>query len=319
MTQTLAVSPIKTALGISDVASVGGHVSFLLLGIGGAKHDGPNLSDSIIVADYNLQSNTLTTIGIPRDIWSSTLQDKINSAYAYGEAKQKEGGLKLAKAEVSAIVGIPVQYGAVIDFNHFQQLIDFLGGVDVNVTHAFTDHDYPIDGKENDLCDGDKEFRCRYETIMFNVGETHMDGTTALKFARSRHAVGSEGSDFARSQRQQLVISAARTKMHAIAKSGNITKITQLYELLNDVIHRDISNQQAAIIARNIAIRGNLKQYSFTLARELYEVPDVSLYGKYVLIPQKNDAEIVHTFVHCLIDTHNADTCLPLEYKGQGN
>ena len=59
------------------------------------------------------------------DIWSDTLQDKINTAYAYGEAKKTGGGLTLAKAELSNIIGQPVQYAAVIDFSKFETLIDF--------------------------------------------------------------------------------------------------------------------------------------------------------------------------------------------------
>src|SRR5690606_11303223 len=111
------------------------------------------------------------------------------------------------------VTGEPVHYAMVMDFSGFKEVIDTLGGVEVDVEHSFTDTEYPIAGRENDLCDGDPEYRCRYETIEFKQGRQYMDGETALKFVRSRHAEGDEGNDFARSACQQRVISAIREKV----------------------------------------------------------------------------------------------------------
>ena len=129
---TLHVSILKTLFSKDSLKTYDNQVNILLLGIAGGQHEGPNLSDSNIVANYNFKTNKLTTVSIPRDLWSPTLNDKINSAYAYGEAKKPgKGGFILAKAEIEAVIGLPIQYAAVVDFQQFKELIDFLGGIEI--------------------------------------------------------------------------------------------------------------------------------------------------------------------------------------------
>ena len=89
------------------------------------------------------------------------------------------------------------------DFSSFKEIIDALGGVKIDVANSFTDDLYPIEGREEDLCDGDKEFKCRYETIHFEKGINYMDGTTALKYVRSRNGDNNENTDIAREARRQ--------------------------------------------------------------------------------------------------------------------
>lgn len=312
LTKTMHISPIRTLLSWDQIRTIDNQTNFLILGIAGGAHDGPNLSDSILVINYDFSKNRMVSIGVPRDVWSTTLGGKINSAYAIGEAKEKGGGIKLAKAAVGTIIGMPIEYGAVIDFDQFQNLIDYLGGVDVNVARSFTDHEYPLTGKENDECGGDPDFKCRYETISFTKGMSHMDGTTALKFVRSRHADGAEGSDFARSKRQQLVISAVKEKVMATIKSLNADKISALYSHIDTLIQRDITNQQAAIIAKDIAFGKKFQINNYPLPRELFTVPEASAYdGQYVLTPTNNDSRIVHDFVSCLFANGSDTLCLP--------
>src|SRR5438045_7475632 len=104
---TLHVSLLRTLLSLDRIDKVNDQVNFLILGIPGPGHDGPYLSDSIEFLNYDLKSNRLISIGIPRDVWSDSLDNKVNTAYAFGEDKAKGGGLKLAKAEVSSILGVP--------------------------------------------------------------------------------------------------------------------------------------------------------------------------------------------------------------------
>src|SRR3989344_8153965 len=110
LTKTLKISPIKTLLSLDSLKTYNDQVAILILGIPGENHEGGTLSDSMIVANYNFKTHKSLTISLPRDIWSDTLKDKINTAYAYGEAKLERGGLKLAKAEIEAVVGIPIPY-----------------------------------------------------------------------------------------------------------------------------------------------------------------------------------------------------------------
>lgn len=308
LNKDLKISIIKTLFSKDSLKTYDNQVNILLLGIGGQAHDGPNLSDSINLINYNFKTNTLSTISIPRDIWSETLKDKINSAYAYGEAKKPgSGGFILAKAEISEVVGMPIQYAAVINFNGFKQLVDFLGGIDVEVENSFIDKRFPIEGKENDPCDGDPEYNCRYQTISFTKGINHMDGETALKFIRSRHAEDKEGTDFAREKRQQKVIEAIKNKMIVIVKKLDINQYKKLYYFFNQIIKRDITNQQLAIIVKNIFLNKNFQQKKIVLNESLFINPPISnqYNNLWVLIPKNNDYSIVYKYIQCQLQNKN--------------
>ncbi len=310
VTDTLKISPFKALFSRNGLITYDNQVNILFLGIAGANHDGPNLSDTIIVANYNFKTNKATTISIPRDIWSPTLRDKINSAYAYGEAKKEGGGFTLARAEVSRIVGLPIQYAAVSDFDKFKGLIDFLGGVDVSVERSFTDKKFPIAGRENDDCGGDDpEYLCRYETISFNKGVAKMDGETALKFVRSRNAEGPEGTDFARESRQQKVINAVVEMMVARVKKLDLASYNKIYELLNSLIKRDISNQQLAIIAKNAVLKRGFNLNKLTLEEKLFENPPISDKYDYrwVLVPDGDNYDKIHSLIKCRLEDEGED------------
>lgn len=298
LSQILKISPIKTLLSLDSLKSYDDQVTILILGIAGYNYEGGTLSDSIIVADYNLKTNKLLTISLPRDIWSDTLKDKINTAYAYGEAKQKNGGLKLAKAEIEAVVGIPIQYATVIDFAKFKELIDILGGVDINVERSFTDQEFPIPGRENDTCGGDTDFKCRYESITFNKGLTHMDGKTALKYVRSRHAIGVEGSDFARNKRQQKALEAIKNRLATSIKKLNLTYWKKLYQSFDSLLTRDITNQQVAILLKNIITSPNFSQKEILLSQDFFLVSDRnSTNGQYALVPKDGNFADIHRYI----------------------
>ncbi len=306
-TKTLKISPVKTLFSKDSLKTYDNQVNILVLGIPGESNDGPYLSDSIILANYNFENNQITTVSVPRDIWSDTLRDRINSAYAYGFAKNgnPEDGIKLAKAEVSSIVGQPIHYAVVIDFSKFEQLIDFIGGIEINVETAFTDNEFPIVGRENDDCGGnDPKYKCRYETVHFDKGLTKMDGETALKFVRSRHAEGEEGSDFAREKRQQKVIITLEKKLIQLLQKPDVSNLDKLYQQLNQLVNRDITNQQASIIAKNIIFKKffekkGLTQKQITLPEDFFIVPPYYEYdGKYVLIPKQNGSfETIHQYI----------------------
>lgn len=233
-------------------------INILLLGIGGEGHDGPKLTDTIILASVDLKNSDVHLISLPRDMWSFDLGSKINGAYAKGELKKKGGGLTLAKSVVGKITGQNINYVVVIDFNGFVKAVDTLGGIDIDVERGFDDYEYPISGKENDPC-GNKEedldqlatassqldaFPCRYEHLHFDKGINHMDGQTALKFVRSRHAKGEEGTDFARSKRQEKVIKSIMQKAFSLNVIANPTKVKSLYDIMGESIHTDIKTNE---------------------------------------------------------------------------
>ncbi len=233
-------------------------LNILLLGVGGENHEGPNLTDTIIIASISPKNDKVTLISLPRDFWVTDLKAKINTAYVYGEKKREGGGITLVQAVIKKITNLPIDYTLKIDFSGFVNAVDLLGGIDVDVEKAFDDYEYPIDGKENDPC-GHKEeelgalatvssqleaFPCRYEHIHFDKGVQHMDGSTALKFVRSRHAKGDEGTDFARSKRQEKIIKACKDRAFSLQMFLNPGKFLDLYDVLKESIDTNIKEDE---------------------------------------------------------------------------
>lgn len=235
------------------------HINILLLGIAGGTHEGPSLTDTILFASLDPGQNKITLVSIPRDLWMPALNEKVNTAYAIGEGKRMGGGLILANGVVSKILNQPVHYGVRIDFEGFTKAIDLLGGIDVNLEKEFNDYEYPIDGKENDSCGfSDYEvglraasissqleaFPCRYMHIHFEKGIQHLNGKEALEVVRSRHAQGEEGTDFARSKRQEAVIQGTKDKLLSLNVLLNPGKIVDLYDLLKASIDTNIKDDE---------------------------------------------------------------------------
>ncbi len=265
---------------VSKVESVSDRTNILIMGTAGSGHAGGDLTDTMILTSLSLKSPSLTMISIPRDLWIPEIRAKVNSAYHYG-------GIPLAEESVARVTGAPIQYGVVIDFSGFKDVVDVLGGIKVNVERSFIDTEYPIAGKEDDTCNGDKKFKCRYETVSFSMGEQMMDGATALKFVRSRHAVGEEGTDTAREARQQKVISAIKNKLLSPGVILNPWKDIQIYRLAKTLVHTDISGTTGAVIAR-YAVRAHKSISQFLIPQDLLVNPPISprYDNQYVFIPK---------------------------------
>ncbi|HLD92182.1 MAG TPA: LCP family protein [Patescibacteria group bacterium] len=218
-------------------------VSILILGKGGEGHAAPNLTDTIMLTNINPNSKKITTISLPRDIWIPAIRAKINTAYHYG-------GFEMASDSVFYLTGIKPSYYLVLDFSIFKELVDSIGGIEVDVVNSFVDERYPIEGKEDDLCDGDKFYKCRYETINFEKGIQKMNGETALKFVRSRNAIGDEGTDLAREARQQKVIEAIKNKLLSKDVLLNSKIISNLYNVVSSHIETNIDKNTAISLIR---------------------------------------------------------------------
>jgi polyisoprenyl-teichoic acid--peptidoglycan teichoic acid transferase len=291
-----------------SVKAIEGRTNILILGKGGEGHEAPDLTDTIIVVSVDNVAKRISTLSLPRDIWIPELRIKLNSAYYWGNILQpaeveteKGGGIVLAKSTVEQLIGQPIQYAAVLDFNAFVEVIDVLEGVEVDVEHSFTDEWFPIPGRENDLCDGDREYRCRYETITFEKGLQYMDGTTALKFVRSRRAEGENGTDFARGERQQRVISAIKNKILTRDVLLSKNKVDELIAIARNNIETDIDDAAAAVLARRfIQSRDNMA--SFVLPEDMLDNPPyLPKYDNlYVFIPKGESWKEVQEWVGCI-------------------
>lgn len=283
-------STLSRLAGSSDKALTGeesDRVNFLLLGVGGAGHDGPQLADTIIFGSFKPSSHELGMLSIPRDLYVEIPgynSGKINHANAYGENSGDGEGLALASDVVSTVVGEPIHYTVRVDFDGFETLIDELGGIDVYVDQSFTDYEYP-----------EYEGSPTYKTISFTQGWQKMDGATALEFARSRKGSNGEGSDFARGARQQKIILAVKDKALSLGVLLNPAKLTKLLATLNNHIDTNLSFWEMVKLAKyapNVDTKAITMQVLDTSA-------DSPLYActtceAYLIFPKADDWSDIH-------------------------
>ncbi len=283
-----------------NLVSTNGVTNFLLLGIRGEGSDSPNLSDTIIVLSYNHKTKSPVMTSVPRDLWVPSLQAKINTAYFYGEEASPGAGIQMAEAAVLEDLGLPIHYTAVINFELFKQAIDLVGGVDIDVHPGFTDTEFPIPGKENAL-----PVSTRYETITFPSGLNHLNGTTALKFVRSRHAEGDEGTDFARSRRQQQVIAALRNKILAPTFLLDKNKVNALFAIISANLKSNISGSLYPTLAK-LALDTRDKNIRYVPLTDkpdgqgvtiLYNPPVAKYKGEWVLVPKDNNWNALKQYI----------------------
>ncbi len=229
-----------------------GRVNILLLGIGGPNHEGGDLSDTVMVASIDPVNNKAALLSLPRDLWVKIPGDgsqKLNAAYAYGKqgsraktaAGKSQDGIDLADKTLENVLGIPIHYHAVVDFTAFQHVVDAVGGVDANVPAE-------LSAKETFWVEGTSHFY----TLNVPAGQQHFDGTRALYFARERHV----DSDFVRSQRQRLILTALKEKIFSAGTFSNPVKISNLMSSLGSSVYTDFSRQD---ISRLYKISGKIQ------------------------------------------------------------
>ncbi|MDQ2914770.1 MAG: LCP family protein [Chloroflexota bacterium] len=168
-------------------------LNVLLLGIDSrGDSSATKNTDTMIVLSLDPVNKTAAMLSIPRDVYidrPGVFTDKINAAYAYG-------GYDLARKVVEDLLGIRLNAYALVDFDAFTKIVDAVGGVVIDVKRPVRDESYPTPDYG-------------IERVDIAAGPQLMEGSTALRFARSRH----DTNDYSRAQRQQLVLSALRTRL----------------------------------------------------------------------------------------------------------
>lgn len=304
--------------------------SILLLGYGGGKHEGGLLTDSIMLAKIDPRAQEVSLISIPRDLWApmpingeELVFKKINEAYAIGSDDKKypnkkieftgiAGGGEMAKKVIENVVGFKIDYFASIDFDGFVKIIDILGGVDVKIARTFDDPFYPVEENINDTCGKNEEemkaleatmsgekleqqYLCRYENLHFEKGIQHLDGTTSLKFARSRHATN-DGGDFNRANRQKLVLTAIRDKVINI---GFVSKIIPTTQALTRHIKTDVDIYKMTELVAKVPEISKYEIISINLTDQNVLKNSVASTKQFILTPRlgENNWDDVRLFV----------------------
>ena len=239
--------------------STGKYTNILIVGVDTREKTELLNTDTIIVLSYNHESNDVVMVSLPRDlnvgINGNTWFNRINSVYASAENKAKGSGMTALKKTIAEVTGIEIQYHAMVNFKAFVDIVDAVGGVDINVENSFTDYRYP-DGYS-------------YKKISFTAGPQTMDGQTALEYARSRKSQdNNEGSDYSRAKRQQKVIVALQEK---ILNTSTLTNPKAIMEIFASVANNikvsefTIDDIQAGLNVAKDFQENNGKTYSFVL------------------------------------------------------
>jgi len=271
----LIVSPDRQMAGETD-----DRVNVLLLGMGGEGHDGPLLTDTIVLMSLKPSTSQVALMSIPRDLLVPLPKygwRKINAANAFGELETAGRGADFSRTALEGLFGMDIPYYVRIDFNGFKKIIDDLGGIDIYVDRSFTDHNYPT--TDHDV-----------QTISFAAGWQNMNGEEALKYTRSRHGNNGEGSDFARAKRQQKVLAAIKEKVMTFQVVKNPAMVSNL---LADLQSNIATNLQVGEILR-LAKFGRTVDPSTIVHKVIDDRPGSPLVasqygGAYVLVPRNDD------------------------------
>ncbi len=266
-----------------------GRVNLLVLGApgGGEGVDGPNLTDTVMVASLSIEDNSGLLFSLPRDLYVRIPgygNSKLNAVYKIGEAQGDAGGETMSQV-VGEVLGLDIPYYLKIDFDGFQQLIDELGGVTIDVEKDLYDDKYPTSNKG-------------YEVLDIKEGTYTMDGSMALKYSRSRQST----SDFDRARRQQKLIVAVREKALSLDLLSQPSKALSIMDVLNDSFKTNLS------LVELKRLFGLVKDFDPTkLETKVFDdSPTGLLYGTrvdeiYVLRPVGDDYNVVVNYVDQII------------------
>lgn len=204
-----------------------GRINILLLGRAGAHYPGRNLTDTMMLLSIDTTTKKMALLSLPRDLYvpipQTNLFTKLNSLYQYGQ--DSDDALGPIRGSLEEITGLPIHYFIVIDFDGFEQAIDSIGGISVDIVRDFYDPRYP--GKNYS-----------YELFEIKKGWQTLDGATALKYVRERH--NDPDGDFGRARRQQQVLQAIKSKIFSVGTYTNVFALNGLLDTLGKNVQTDI-------------------------------------------------------------------------------
>lgn len=222
----------------------GAPITILLLGSDRRPDEtGPSRSDAIMIARVDPERQRIALLSLPRDLiveipgYGSA---RINAASVYGAYGSDSGdGAELARSTVSNLLGVPIDFVALINFDGFISAIDAIGGITVNVERELYDAQYPT-------------MDYGYTVAHFLPGPQHMDGATALMYSRIRHM----DSDFERMRRQQQVMLGILDRVQEQNSLEQLHSIAAVTTALRGYVQTDLPEERMVSLAwafRNIS------------------------------------------------------------------
>jgi LCP family protein required for cell wall assembly len=246
-------SPKPTLTPSPSPVPITSRVTILFTGVDADVSRQEHLYDSIMVVSYDPVTNSVQMVSVPRDSASFPLYfggqvsvtTRINSLPTYvrnGWVRSPDPPYTTLVKEVGYLVGIPINYYAVMSLDGFVKMIDMVGGIDVDNPSLIDDPVYATPGGQ---------------IIGFKLqpGPQHLNGNQALAYVRSRH--GADNSDWARSGRQQQVLIAL---LHKMADPGALLQLPSLISELGKSISTTFP---ANMVADYVRIGQNIPSANF--------------------------------------------------------
>ncbi len=241
-------------------------VNILLLGID-HRDDEPidgSRSDTIMVVSIDPATKSVVMVSLPRDLWVSIpghYNQRINVAHTLG-------GPPLVSRTIEANFGLRIHYYARIDFRGFEEIVDELGGVIVDVERTIKDDEYPTEDYG-------------IMRILIPPGPQLMNGRTALQYARSRHSE----NDFGRARRQQRLLMAMRDRGLQL---NMLPKVPSLIGLVNKAIQTDVGLTDMIALA-NLGSQVQTERVKSVVVDTEYADPFIGAAGENLLMPRRAD------------------------------
>ncbi len=271
-----AAALVPTATPAVEATPTPAPINVLLLGTDERPDEGgPLRTDTMILLSLDPAGQSIGMLSLPRDLWvpipGQGVTTKINTAYTIGELNNYPGGgPQLAKDTVSSFIGHPVDYFVRVNFDGFREIIDLIGGIDINVPYTIHDEEYPTEDYG-------------VETFHLDAGLQHLDGATALKYARTRHG----DDDYSRSRRQQDIIRAVANK---VLDAGMIpqllAKAPQLLVTTQNTIQTDIPIPAGIELAK-LVNGSSVREVRQLVLDSRYGEETYSAEGAWILMPDR--------------------------------
>lgn len=189
-------------------------LTILIAGVDRRADGGDQNADVLIIARIDLINHRVSAVSLPRDLLVEIPgigPDKVNGSYNYGVLNDPDNpvsGIAKVRDTIETYFGVQLDGYVLIDFDGFKDVVDAMDGIDVNVPYDIVDEAYPTEDYGT-------------EVVTFNAGMQHMDGETALKYVRTRHA----DSDDARRDRQFQVMLALFDKAKNVRSVANADEV----------------------------------------------------------------------------------------------
>lgn len=266
-----------------------GRINILFLGLGGEKHSGGELTDTIIIAGIDPSKKEAALLSIPRDLYVQIpeigVDGKINAVKALGDKSYKKNGIDLLQKTIKEVSGLNIHYFVQLDFDGFTKIVDDVGGIDIELEESINDPIYP-------------NFNNGYDPFFIEKGWHHLDGATALKVARSRH---SKMGDFDRIKRQQAIIKSFKQKVFDKYAKFDVIAFA---DIVSDLGNHLRTNIELGEIPRLYKLIKEIKSHNITAATiDTKSYLDRTYVGLgYTLQPKENDYEKIKELSASLFD-----------------